>query len=652
MAILGRLDGWVEKGGQPVVAGGISSTSTVQLSYPSTTVTIYNAGTLAAATIFSDAASTAKANPFTADANGYWFFWAAPGDYDITFGSPASLTRASMRISAPAANPVSINVKDYGATGLGIVDDGAAITAAAAALTAAGGGTLVFPPGTYLLFNTAGGYIASLTGLTGVNIFGYGATLKISTTNAAILSTGGYGAIFNLTTCKNVKIDGFNVTGPDMSVGFAGGTAKGIDVIQLGTGNENIDIPTLTVQGAQSAVGIVGVIASAATAPNRRIHIGALKVSQSWYGMFGYYGVEGLSVDQLRTDTIYRSFFLHGGIYNVKANVWSKNNYGSDILLEADNGLGIEDVELTYRRGTDTTLQTGGGALMLLGFNDETPSVVRNVRIRADVQFAGAGSTGNGVLKIIKNMTNGTLPDTTDRGHIFENITFSAHIDGVASGLSSDGGALAIYTDFFARWGATLDRWSNIVLQDVQVTTASAISGVTLDSSAAKDQITLRNVIIPTGTVQIGDTGPQVQVSAKAKIIIDGLECSNKFSLLAGPVFPIFHRQANVTTFTIPAVWCLGTVVTVDNGQQGAIATFTLPPATVGMRIRFSNSSASAIAFRIDPNGTEIVRDGATAGAAGKYFELTSFGSQAELACYATGLWQVVAKNGGTTFEP
>ena len=121
MAILGRLDGWVEKGGQSVLAGGISSTSTVQLSYPSTTVTIYNAGTLVPATIFSDAASTAKANPFTADANGYWFFWAAPGDYDITFGSPASHTRASMRISALTISTTTstVNVADYATAGAG-----------------------------------------------------------------------------------------------------------------------------------------------------------------------------------------------------------------------------------------------------------------------------------------------------------------------------------------------------------------------------------------------------------------------------------------------------------------------------------------------------------------------------------------------------
>ena len=162
MAILGRLDGWVEKGGQSVLAGGISSTSTVQLSYPSTTVTIYNAGTLVPATIFSDAASTAKANPFTADANGYWFFWAAPGDYDITFGSPASHTRASMRISSSAAS-TTINVKDYGAKGDGVTDDTAAIQAALNAVPTQVVGASVYLSRGAVVYLPRGSYIVSST---------------------------------------------------------------------------------------------------------------------------------------------------------------------------------------------------------------------------------------------------------------------------------------------------------------------------------------------------------------------------------------------------------------------------------------------------------------------------------------------------------
>lgn len=54
---------------------------------PSATVEVFAAGTQNLATIFSDNLSpaTPKANPFLADANGYWFFYAAVGRYDVRF---------------------------------------------------------------------------------------------------------------------------------------------------------------------------------------------------------------------------------------------------------------------------------------------------------------------------------------------------------------------------------------------------------------------------------------------------------------------------------------------------------------------------------------------------------------------------------------
>lgn len=80
-----KLQGWVEKGGVTVTTSGVSSSNNVQGSYISATVTVYNAGTLTLSTIYSDNGITPKANPFTADATGYWFFYAANARYDVTF---------------------------------------------------------------------------------------------------------------------------------------------------------------------------------------------------------------------------------------------------------------------------------------------------------------------------------------------------------------------------------------------------------------------------------------------------------------------------------------------------------------------------------------------------------------------------------------
>lgn len=52
---------------------------------PSCTVNVYYAGTVVAATIYSDnlVPPTVRANPFTADADGYFYFYAPDGRYDV-----------------------------------------------------------------------------------------------------------------------------------------------------------------------------------------------------------------------------------------------------------------------------------------------------------------------------------------------------------------------------------------------------------------------------------------------------------------------------------------------------------------------------------------------------------------------------------------
>src|SRR6266566_2326658 len=80
-----KLQGYVMQGGHVVITSGVNSTTKVQQSYPLSTVTVYDAGTLNLSTIFSDNSSTPKSNPFTSDSTGYFFFLAANGRYDVTF---------------------------------------------------------------------------------------------------------------------------------------------------------------------------------------------------------------------------------------------------------------------------------------------------------------------------------------------------------------------------------------------------------------------------------------------------------------------------------------------------------------------------------------------------------------------------------------
>lgn len=152
-----KVQGWCQQGGNTVSTAGLSSTTKVQQSFPSCTVTIYDAGTLNLSVIYSDAGGTPKANPFTADSTGYWFFYGPAGTkYDVRFsgggiGSPFTLGDHI----APGAPQVShwVNVKDYGAVGDGVANDNTAFQNAIVALGTVGG-TLYIPQGRYAGLST------------------------------------------------------------------------------------------------------------------------------------------------------------------------------------------------------------------------------------------------------------------------------------------------------------------------------------------------------------------------------------------------------------------------------------------------------------------------------------------------------------------
>ena len=82
-----RVQGWCQDGGVSVTVPGTlgSGTQKFQRSFPSCTVTVYNAGLLTMPTIYSDNAGTTKANPFVAASSGRWFFYVDTGRYDIKF---------------------------------------------------------------------------------------------------------------------------------------------------------------------------------------------------------------------------------------------------------------------------------------------------------------------------------------------------------------------------------------------------------------------------------------------------------------------------------------------------------------------------------------------------------------------------------------
>lgn len=109
-----RVQGFCEQGAQATVTAGISSTTKVQASYPSCTLTIYPTGSgvpVPGNQIYSTNTGTVLGNPFTADSNGHWFFYAANGRYDIVLsggGLPAPWTIADVLLADPVVGPPGV----------------------------------------------------------------------------------------------------------------------------------------------------------------------------------------------------------------------------------------------------------------------------------------------------------------------------------------------------------------------------------------------------------------------------------------------------------------------------------------------------------------------------------------------------------------
>ena len=125
--------------------------------------------------------ATSKANPTYTDTNGRFFFYAAPGIYDVKIIGDGITTYT---IEDVVLNPYDtitgvFNVVAYGALGDGTTDDTAAIQAAIDAAEAAGSGKIFFPADEYYL--TAGIQIEQTDQFGSIEVEATGAVFKFNT---------------------------------------------------------------------------------------------------------------------------------------------------------------------------------------------------------------------------------------------------------------------------------------------------------------------------------------------------------------------------------------------------------------------------------------------------------------------------------------
>lgn len=164
-----RVQGWCEQGNRTITVAGVSSSTLtpVQASFPSCTVTVTNTVGGGTSTVYSTSTGTGLSNPFAADTTGYWYFYAADGNYNVQFsgtgiGSPFT-TGGHANIDPFYTSTQSgyvprlkndklsdmLSVKDFGAVGDGTTNDYTAFNTALANSTLTK--CIYVPDGTYAI---------------------------------------------------------------------------------------------------------------------------------------------------------------------------------------------------------------------------------------------------------------------------------------------------------------------------------------------------------------------------------------------------------------------------------------------------------------------------------------------------------------------
>jgi hypothetical protein len=188
--------GFAQQGDVQVVTAGLSSTTVVEGSYPLCTVTV-NLHSGGLATIYSDNGITPLANPFTANANGQFTFYAANNRYDVILSNnagsgPASpITISDILLNDPAGGAGTVS-SVFGRTGTVIAQTGdyavAQVTGAAPLASPTLTGVPTAPTAS---FGTTSTQLAT-TAFVQAAIPSIGVTSFNSRTGAVVPTTGDY----------------------------------------------------------------------------------------------------------------------------------------------------------------------------------------------------------------------------------------------------------------------------------------------------------------------------------------------------------------------------------------------------------------------------------------------------------------------------
>jgi hypothetical protein len=531
----------------------------------------------------------------------------------------------------------------FGAVKDGATDDGVAITAACNALSATGCKRIVFSNGSYFIFEAGTAYtnLGTFTGFTGLQIVSDGATLAIDPANTF---TAHYGAIFRLDGCHNVLVDGFNVSGPALTLTNIQ-DRESVEFVRAYHGCTNISMPHNRVQGVIGGLLVSrlvdgGTPSESAAYICKNINVGLLEVTNSSYGVACAHSGDNLNVGMIKADGVGRPYFIYGA-KNHKVSITAKDCKLSGFSLSAYDGGGCEDIDVTY---VDTESTNAFNYRSEIMWNDQTPAVFRNIRLHMNNVFGASGDTGTAVFRIgkYKVVATVTTDDTVDRGHILENFTVSGYTIGTPSTADA-----ALYgTIPGAEWGADVslgtDVWKNIKFKDLVIKNSTIPCNFAF--GALDGDLTFENVDSP--TLAWGIRKNFLVNFPTGRINVVGSSIKNLWKLTDTYYDAIMvvnlHDWATADAYTLDAK---ETGKLVSNENCANLQTVTLPPAVAGLRYTFNNLANGT---NIDPDGTEVI----LGGGAGKYLSLVdAIGDHVTLVCQIDGYWQIESSHGTLAFE-